>query len=127
MKLKMIFRLTACLAFSTIIASAGVVSYLSNVPLTTLNLSNTPLNFQQFDDLGGTLTLTSIKVEILASNGLGATEMESTGSLTDLDVGGSINLDINMKGFFTFSGLITPTNFNLVAPIFTGSLAFNQT
>jgi hypothetical protein len=122
-----ISRLTAGLAFSAALASAGQLQYLSNIPLSTLNLSDVALNFQQFDDLGGTLILNFIKVEILDTNGLGATELESTGTLTDLDVGGSTNLDINIKGFFTFSGLIAPSGFNLIAPIYTGNLAQNQT
>jgi len=123
-----ISKLAASLAFSAALATAGQVQYLANVPLSTLNLSGVPLNFQQWDaTLFPGSTLLSVKVEILPTNGLGFTELESTGTLTDLDAGGSINLDINMKGFFTFSGLITPTNFNLVAPIFSGSLAFNQT
>ncbi len=128
MKHTTISKLTACLAFSAALATAGQVQYLSNIPLSTLNLSGVALNFQQWDStifVGSTLT--SVKVEILPTNGLGFTELESTGTLTDLDVGGSINLDINMKGFFTFSGLITPTNFNLIAPIYLGSLAENQT
>src|SRR5437016_3719705 len=123
MKLNSLIRMMTCLgglALSATLASAGQVQYLQNIPLSTLNLSGVALLFPQFDSVGFNATLNWVKVEILPANGLGFTEVESTGTLTDNDIGGSTGLDINMKGSFVFSGLITPTNFNLFAPIYSG-------
>src|SRR3982750_4627010 len=110
MKFSRVLVMLSIAATTVVVGSAGTVSYDSNIPLTTLSLSNVALDFQQFDSSLGTLT--KIVLSILPANGIGGrTEIESSGGLLNTTVDGSTDLDISIKATFGFSGFIIPTSF----------------